>query len=217
MFNTMRFFLLSLCRFFLIVNPGNDPGCLGDCRVSLHLSVHVVGRRFAAGARNNDELVWGGKVENTLGIGVPLFTGCRWALLNKTKYLSFLLYYFVCSLMKMSSRQLWLHMDKQTDTQIAMHRAPVQSEPKKEIKTSINQIECYRVKILSVESKDYCVFVTSRPGGFLEHLDSMLELVQGHQGGQLDLVVACLVNGHHPRRRILLNESLIKCIRKHVK
>ena len=52
----------------LVINPGDDPGCLYDSRVSLHAGVGVVGCCVTAGARNHDQLVRGGEVEETLGI-----------------------------------------------------------------------------------------------------------------------------------------------------
>ena len=52
----------------LVINPGDDPGGLHDVRVSLHAGVGVVGRCVPTGARNHDQLVRSGQVEDTLGI-----------------------------------------------------------------------------------------------------------------------------------------------------
>ena len=58
----------------LVINPGDDPGGLHDVRVSRHAGVGVGGHDVpAAGARNHDQLVRGGQVENTLGICRSLF------------------------------------------------------------------------------------------------------------------------------------------------
>ena len=75
----MRFFRITsfLVLMRLVINPGDDPGCLHDGRVSLHAGVWVVGRCVTAGARNHDQLVRSGQVEETLGICRSLFARCR--------------------------------------------------------------------------------------------------------------------------------------------
>ena len=60
----------------LVINPGDDPGGLHDVRVSRHACLGVGARHVATGARNHDQLIRGGKVENTLGICRSLFTCC---------------------------------------------------------------------------------------------------------------------------------------------
>ena len=67
--------------------------------------------------------------------------------------------------------------------------------------------ERYRQKIPCVKGKDHAVLVTSGSADFLEHLHPVLEPVEGHQGRQLYLVVARLVNGHLgcASRRVRLN------------
>ena len=53
----------------LVVDPGDDPGGLDDGRVSRHPGVGVGGDCVpATGARDHDQLICGGQVEDTLGI-----------------------------------------------------------------------------------------------------------------------------------------------------
>ena len=53
----------------LVIDPGDDPGGLDDGRVSRHPSVGVGGDRVpATGARDHDQLICGGQVEDTLSI-----------------------------------------------------------------------------------------------------------------------------------------------------
>ena len=76
-------------------------------------------------------------------------------------------------------------------------------------------MECYR-RIPCIEGQDSAVLVTGDPGYFLEHLDPVLELVEGHQGRQLDLVPALLINGHLGGtsgcvRLIMLSDKMQSC------
>ena len=76
-------------------------------------------------------------------------------------------------------------------------------------------MECYR-RIPCIEGQDSAVLVTGDPGYFLEHLDPVLELVEGHQGRQLDFVPALLVNGHLGStsgcvRLIMLSDKMQSC------
>ena len=53
----------------LVVDPGDDPGGLDDGRVSRHPGVGVSGDCVpATGARDHDQLICGGQVEDTFGI-----------------------------------------------------------------------------------------------------------------------------------------------------
>ena len=83
----MRFFRITsfLVLMRLVINPGDDPGGLHDVRVSLHAGVGVVGRCVPTGARNHDQLVRSGQVEDTLGICRSLFAGCSRTLRDKLK------------------------------------------------------------------------------------------------------------------------------------
>ena len=67
-----------------------------------------------------------------------------------------------------------------------------------------------------MEGKDDASLVTGGSGQFLEDLNPMLELVEAHQGCQLEFVPALLVNGHLGRtsrcvRLIMLSDKMQSC------